>query len=224
MILCIDGVLDSADLIELHQILQQGQFLDGKLTAGTYAKVVKENEQWQSEAGAKQQAQTLVLTALQRHPLFQSVAQPRSICPILFSRYQSGMSYGVHMDNALMGEGATLTRTDISLTLFLSDPATYTGGELAIDTSLGEQTFKLAAGSMVVYPSTFLHHVTPVTEGVRLAAVTWVQSLIRNPSEREMLFELDTVRQALFEKYGKTVEFDLLCKLHSNLLRKWVEL
>ncbi len=224
MIFCIDNVLEPAELAELHQLLQQGQFVDGKLTAGAYAKVVKENEQWQGEPGSKQQAQALVLKALQRNSLFQAIAQPRWICPILFSRYQPGMTYGIHMDNALMGEEDTLTRSDISLTLFLSDPTSYSGGELAIDTSLGERTFKLPAGSMVVYPSTFLHRVTPVTEGVRFAAVTWVQSLIRDPLEREMLFELNTVRQALFEKYGKTVEFDLLCKIYGNLLRKWVEL
>ncbi len=223
MIFCIDHVLSSAELAELHQLLQEGQFVDGKLTAGSYAKVVKANEQWQSDLEVKQKAEALVLSALQRHPLFQAVAQPRYISPILFSRYQSGMNYGMHVDNALMGEGSALMRTDISLTLFLSEPTTYTGGELAIDTSLGEQTFKLSAGSMVVYPSTFLHRVTPVTEGIRLAAVAWVQSLVRDPKEREMLFELDTVCQALFEKYGKTVEVDLLCKLHSNLLRKWVE-
>ena len=224
MIFCIDNVLDPAELAELRQLLQQGQFVDGKLTAGAYAKVVKENEQWQGETGSMQKAQALVLKALQRNSLFQAVAQPRFIRPILFSRYQRGMSYGLHMDNALMGEEDTLTRSDISLTLFLSDPTSYSGGELAIDTSLGERTFKLPAGSMVVYPSIFLHRVTPVTEGVRLAAVTWVHSLIRDPLEREMLFELNTVRQALFEKYGKTVEFDLLSKLYGNLLRKWVEL
>jgi PKHD-type hydroxylase len=141
------------------------------------------------------------------------------------------MEYGWHTDNALMGEQQNeqmdepnLMRSDVSLTLFLSQPDTYDGGELVIDTDMGEQAFKLAAGSMLVYPSTALHQVTTVTRGVRFAAVTWIQSLVRQSQEREILFDLDTVRRSLFEKYGKVAEFDLLSKTYANLLRKWVEL
>jgi PKHD-type hydroxylase len=115
-------------------------------------------------------------------------------------------------------------RSDVSLTLFLSSPSTYEGGELVIDDTQGIHPFKLEAGSMVVYPSSTLHRVEPVTAGVRLVAVTWVQSMIRDLGDREILFDLDTARQAIFEKYGKTPEFDLISKSHANLLRKWVEL
>jgi PKHD-type hydroxylase len=133
------------------------------------------------------------------------------------------MEYGCHTDNAIMGDAHPM-RSDVSLTLFLSPPDTYDGGELSIDTSLGEQTFKLAAGSMIAYPSTALHQVKTVTKGVRLAAVTWVQSFVRAASEREILFDLDTARRSIHAQYGRTVEFDLLSKTHANLLRKWVEL
>jgi PKHD-type hydroxylase len=125
--------------------------------------------------------------------------------------------------HALMGSGQALQRSDLSLTLFLTDPEAYGGGELVLDTDEGERFLKLAAGAMVIYPSTYLHRVAEVTTGQRLAAVTWVQSLVRNGDQRQLLFELDTVRRSLFEKYGKTEEFDLLSKTHANLLRQWAE-
>ncbi|UZQ52965.1 Fe2+-dependent dioxygenase [Trichothermofontia sichuanensis B231] len=222
MIVCIDNVLTSEELEQIQLSLASGEFVDGKLTAGTYAKIVKENYQLKGDSDVAKDVRAIVNQALKRNALFQAAVRPKIIRPPLFSRYEAGMSYGTHTDNALMGDDV-LTRSDVSLTLFLSDPNTYSGGELVIDTSLGEQFFKLAAGAMIVYPSTFLHRVAEVTEGVRLAAVTWVQSIIRDAHEREMLFELDTVQRALFEKHGKTVEFDLLCKLHANLLRKWAD-
>lgn len=223
MFLRIDQVLTPEELKQLHCLFQAAPFVDGKLTAGTYAKAVKENQQLQGDSEAYERASEIVLAALRRNILFEAFAQPLAIRPILFSRYQEGMGYGTHMDNTLMGRGEDLTRCDLSLTLFLSDPRTYEGGELLLDTTWGEQSFKLAAGSMVVYPKIFLHRVAPVTQGVRLVAVTWVQSRVRDPLERELLFELDTVRHSLFEKYGKTEEFDLLCKVYANLLLKWVE-
>ncbi|MBW4660383.1 MAG: Fe2+-dependent dioxygenase [Drouetiella hepatica Uher 2000/2452] len=222
MILCIDNVLTPEDLKHIHLILKDAEFVDGKLTAGTYAKAVKANHQLKGDTDVAKEIRAIVHQALKQNSLFQASVRPKSIRPILLSRYEPGMAYGLHTDNALMGD-ETLTRSDVSLTLFLSDLETYRGGELVIDTSLGEQSFKLAAGSMIVYPSTFLHQVAEVTEGVRLAAVTWVQSVIRDAHNREILFDLDTVRRMAFEKRGKTLEFDLLCKTHANLLRKWAE-
>lgn len=222
MILCIDNVLTPEELERIHVNLKDAEFVDGKLTAGAYAKTVKENYQLKGDSDVAKDVRAIVNQALKRNALFQAAVYPKIIRPPLFSRYEASMFYGTHTDNVLMGD-EVLTRSDISLTLFLSDPTTYSGGELVIDTSLGEQFFKLAAGAMIVYPSTFLHRVAEVTQGVRLAAVTWVQSIIRDAHEREMLFELDTVLRAMFEKHGKTVEFDLLCKVHSNLLRKWAE-
>jgi len=222
MILCIDRVLTTEQLDHIYDLLKQAEFVDGKLTAGIYAKTVKENSQLKGDTEITQQVRAIANQALQQNALFQTAVRPKVIRPMIFSRYQVGMSYGWHTDNAVMGN-SMLTRSDVSLTLFLSDPDTYCGGELVIDTGLGEQSFKLAAGSMIVYPSTFLHQVTEVTEGVRLAAVTWVQSLVRDAHQREILFDLDTVRRSIFEKQGKTVEFDLLCKTHANLLRQWIE-
>ena len=222
MILCIDNVLAAEELEQIHLAIKDAEFAEGKRTAGQYAKVVKSNQQLSGDTEAAAIVREIVNQALNRNDLFQLAVRPKIIRPVLCSRYEPGMSYGCHTDNALMGD-EDISRTDVSLTLFLSDPLTYSGGELAIDTSLGEQLFKLAAGAAIVYPSTFLHRVTEVTSGVRVAAVTWVQSFIRNASDRELLFELDTVRRAIFEKYGKTVEFDLLCKTHANLLRKWVD-
>jgi PKHD-type hydroxylase len=224
MILTIDNVLTPEELETVQTTLTAASFVDGKLTAGRYAKLVKTNEQIDGKTDTAKTLRSLVKPAIQRHPLIKSAIRPHTIRPLLFSRYEPGMSYGTHTDNALMGKGRDRTRSDVSLTLFLSDPNTYSGGELCLDTASGEQQIKLPAGSMVVYPSTMLHRVAEVTTGIRFAAVTWIQSLIRNPQEREILFELDTVRRATFEKYGKTVEFDLLSKTLSNLLRKWVEL
>lgn len=224
MILCIDRVLTLEQIDQIHRILQDAEFVDGKLTAGIYAKTVKDNYQLKGDTDAAKKVRAIVNPAIAQNALFKASVRPKTIRPILLSRYQPGMSYGWHTDNAVMGERQTFTRSDVSLTLFLSDPDTYQGGELVIDTSLGEKSFKLAAGSMIVYPSTFLHQVTEVTQGIRLAAVTWVQSLVRDANQREILFELDTVRRSIFEQSGKTVEFDLLCKTHANLLRQWVEI
>ncbi|MUG99734.1 Fe2+-dependent dioxygenase [Scytonema sp. UIC 10036] len=221
MILCIDNVLTSDELDFLVSKLKDAEFIDGKNTAGWHAKLVKNNMQLPNNAIA-QEMRGIVTQALKRDRLFQATVRPKIIQPIIFSCYKPGMYYGSHTDNALMGD-ESFTRSDVSFTLFLSPASSYTGGELVIDTSLGEQAFKLDAGSMIVYPSSTLHRVETVTEGIRLAAISWVQSLIRDSAEREILFDLETVRQAMFQKYGKTPEFDLISKTHANLLRKWAD-
>ncbi|KAF3888486.1 MULTISPECIES: Fe2+-dependent dioxygenase [Nostocales] len=221
MILCIDNVLTSDELDFLVSKLKNAEFIDGKNTAGWHAKLVKNNMQLPNN-DLTQEMRGIVTQALKRNPLFQATVRPKIIQPIIFSCYEPGMYYGSHTDNALMGDG-TFTRSDVSFTLFLSPASSYGGGELVIDTSLGEQTFKLDAGSMIVYPSSTLHRVETVTDGIRLAAISWVQSLIRDSAEREILFDLETVRQVIFQKYGKTPEFDLISKTHANLLRKWVD-
>ncbi|WOD40088.1 Fe2+-dependent dioxygenase [Nodosilinea sp. E11] len=223
MILCIGDVLSADDLQTIAASLAKAAFVDGKTTAGWHAQAVKHNRQLPREAPELEPIRALILAALQRHPLFQIAVRPRLIHPMLISRYDPGMAYGTHTDNALMVAQGQPMRSDVSLTLFLSDPATYDGGELVIDSPQGEQAFKLDAGAMVVYPSSTLHRVETVTRGVRLAAVSWVQSLVRDPAEREILFDLDTVCQTLFERCGKTREFDLLAKTRANLLRQWAE-
>ncbi len=223
MIVQIDQVLSSEALYRIIDLLHHAKFIDGGLTAGTFAKIVKHNEQIDRATDIAETIETTIYQAIVQNALFQSVARPQTIRPCLISRYGPGMAYGWHTDNAIMGQNGHLSRSDLSFTLFLSDPKTYEGGELVLDTDNGERSIKLAAGSMVLYPSTYLHRVAEVTAGQRLAAVSWVQSLVRDTQQRNLLFELDTVRRSLFEKYGKTEEFDLLSKTHANLLRQWAE-
>jgi PKHD-type hydroxylase len=222
MILTIENVLTAEELVLITSKLKDAEFVDGKLTAGWFAKTVKNNTQLSSNTEAVKELRTIVVTALKRNRLFQAAVKPKIIRPIIFSCYSQGMYYGSHTDNAIMGDEKPI-RSDVSFTLFLNSPSSYKGGELVIDTSLGEQAFKLEAGCAIAYPSTTLHRVETVVEGKRLAAVSWVQSFIREPTEREILFDLDTAKQILFQKYGKTPEFDLIGKTHANLLRKWAE-
>ena len=223
MIFCIADVLTPEELETTLTLLQQAEFIDGKTTAGRYVKSVKNNQQIKTDTEITSELRNIVLEALKRNVLFQVAARTKIIRPIIFSRYDVGMYYGSHFDNAIMGD-ESISRSDVSLTLFLTDPNTYQGGELVIETSLGEQSFKLDAGSAIVYPSSTLHRVETVTEGTRWAAVTWIQSLIRDPSQREILFDLDTARRSIFQQYGKTIEFDLIAKSHANLLRKWADI
>ncbi|MBW4622096.1 MAG: Fe2+-dependent dioxygenase [Cyanosarcina radialis HA8281-LM2] len=222
MIFSIDDVLTSEELKFVVNSLNESDFVDGKITAGWHAKLVKNNTQISSQIGYLQELRSLVETALERHPLFKSAVQPKIIHSIQFSRYEPGMSYGTHVDNALMGD-REFWRSDVSFTIFLSSSSSFTGGELVIECSDGDRDYKLEAGSAIVYPSSTLHRVETVTDGIRLAAVGWVQSLVRDPNQREILFDLDTARRSIFAKEGKTIEFDLISKSYANLLRQWAE-
>ena len=223
MILSVDNVLTPEELDFVTSHLDTADFIDGKTTAGWHARAVKHNTQLTSKAPYAKELTDLVKNALLRSPLFQISVQPKIVHSMLFSRYEAGMAYGSHVDNALMGN-QEFWRSDISLTLFLSSPSTYSGGELVIESLESERNFKLEAGCAIVYPSSTLHRVEAVNAGVRLAAVAWVQSLVRDPNERELLFDLDTARRAIFHKDGKTTEFDLISKSYTNLLRKWADL
>lgn len=222
MIFVIPEVLTPEEFKLITEKLATADFVDGKITAGWHAKLVKNNTQLQRNTETAQTLEVVVQNALQRNILVQSALLPRVIHSILFSCYQPGMSYGRHVDNALMGDRKFL-RADISFTLYLSSPDSYAGGELIIESADDERSYKLEAGSMIVYPASTLHRVEPVTEGCRLAAVGWVQSLVRDGAEREILFDLDTSRRSIFAQGGKTLEFDLLSKCYANLLRKWTE-
>lgn len=221
MMLPIEDVLTPEELQTILTRLEASEFVDGKTTAGWYARQVKHNRQLDRHDQSAEDLKAIVQAALKRNVLFQMVVQPRQVHSLLFSRYEAGMSYGTHVDNALMSGGKW--RSDVSFTIFLSDPAAYEGGELVVEAMDGDRPVKLAAGTAIVYPSAYLHRVEPVTAGVRLVVVGWVQSLVRDPSQREILFDLDTVRRALFQQHGKSIEFDLLSKTHANLLRKWVD-
>jgi len=221
MIVRIPNVLSADELSDVHQTLKTAEFVDGTLTAGWYAKQVKHNQQLATRTA--QDIRDRITTVLDRHPLFQAAVRPKKIHSMLISRYETGMSYGRHADNALMGTGSQRWRSDVSFTVFLNAPTDYEGGELVMEGVDDEQAYKLDRGGAIAYPSSTLHRVDPVISGVRLVAVGWIQSWVRDPAQREILFELDTVRRSLFAQHGKTNEFDLLSKNVANLLRRWAD-
>ncbi len=223
MILCIGGVLTKEELRQVNTRLGKTRFTSGARTAGWHARQVKKNEQAAyPRSPGMTAAAGIVTVALNRNDLFKLAVRPQRQTPVLFNRHQPGMEYGAHVDDALMrdADGATL-RTDIAVTVFLSDPDTYDGGALIIEDTAGERVYRLAAGDAIAYPATTLHRVEPVSRGARLAAVLWVQSQVPDAAQREILFDLDTARRAMFQAGGKTREFDLVTKSHANLLRRW---
>lgn len=218
MFIQIADVLSADDLKSVRARLDDLAFEDGRATAGWSARLVKQNQQ--AAAGAA--LSTLrddIAVAILRSPVFQIAVRPKALTPLIVVRYGPGQTYGSHVDNALMGG----MRTDVSFTLFLSEPDEYEGGELVIETAHGEEAIKLPAGSLFAYPATTLHHVCPVVDGQRIVAVGWARSFIRSAEDREILFDLDTARRVLFDRHGKTAETDLLSKATANLLRRWVE-
>jgi PKHD-type hydroxylase len=218
VLITISRILDPGDLPDIRSALSRLRFIDGRDTAGWSAKLVKKNEQAR-EGPTLRLLRDRIEKAVLANEVFQLAVRPKALTPLLFSRYGPGQEYGAHIDNPLM-EGL---RTDVSFTLFLSDPDAYDGGELVIETAAGEDMIKLGAGDLVAYPSTSLHRVAPVTRGERLVAAGWAQSYIRDAARRELLFDVDTARRKLFETSGKTPEFDLLAKSAANLFRMWAD-
>ncbi|HEV7323674.1 MAG TPA: Fe2+-dependent dioxygenase [Bosea sp. (in: a-proteobacteria)] len=218
MILPIGNVLSPSEIDEIRIELAAIRFEDGRSTAGWSARLVKNNRQ--AAPGARSEALREKLAEhILANEVFAAAVRPKALTPLLISRYQPGQAYGSHIDDALIGG----LRTDVSFTLFLAAPESYQGGELVIEGTSGDEQIKLPAGSLIVYPSTSLHHVAPVTEGERLAAVGWARSFIRDGGQREILFDLDRARRALFGREGKTAEFDLLSKSLANLVRMWAD-
>lgn len=181
--------------------------------------MVRANEQASSSDISAEDLISKIKQKLLSHGLFQAAVRPKTFGPVLLNRYRGGMAYGAHVDDALMGG----TRTDVSFTLFIDAPETYEGGELIIEGASGELSYKLPAGSALTYASTSLHRVNPVTHGERRAIVGWVQSYVRSAERRELLFDLERARLAVFDRCGKGEEFDLLSKTLSNLIRMWVD-
>ena len=219
MILVIDNVLTGNDVAKVVDKLNGMKFVEGTATAGWHAKLVKNNMQVDRTQLEYQPLNKSVTEAIMRNGTFRMAARPRHITPLLFSRYKDSMEYGTHVDDPIMYN----LRSDISFTLFLADPNTYDGGELVMETTAGERPYKLKAGQMIIYPSTTLHRVTPVTRGERVAAVGWCQSYVRSADQREILYDLDIARRAIFEKEKKSREFDVISKSHANLLRMWTD-
>lgn len=219
MLVVLQGVLDGEALQRVRAGLADAVWRDGKLSAGSLARTVKHNEQAAADA-QRQALLTLVDEALARHPVFPVAARPAKPFRLLFSRYHPGMAYGPHTDDAMMGEGAGRLRTDLAMTLFLADPATYEGGALVLHGPAGETRLKLDAGDAVLYAAGAVHEVEKVTAGERLAVVGWGQSLVRDAGERELLFDLACLRRRITDPETAL----LLDKTVSNLLRRWAEL
>ena len=216
MALVISEVLSLPEIEALREEIAQMPFGDGAATAGRHAREVKANDQ-AAPSPALDAVRSKITASLRQNPLFVSAARPQHITPLILSRYRTGQTYGNHVDDAIMRG----LRTDLSFTLFLSDPDGYDGGALVIEDQLEAREIKLNPGELILYPSTSLHRVAPVTRGERLAAVGWVQSWIRSAEQREILFDLDRTIDTLFATTGKTDVFDTLTKTRSNLLRLW---
>ncbi len=221
MLIEIPELLNAAQVQKIHELLADANFVDGKLTAGMAARRVKENEELESVPELQQRVNRIIMAAIAHNARFRSFALPNKMADFIVARYQPGMHYGDHVDDPIMGGGKF--RTDVSTTIFLNEPDTYDGGELVIRTPFGDQKVKLAAGSAVVYPSRSVHGVADVTRGERLVALTWMQSFVRDPGQRELLFELDQAREHLLRTepdadYTKAVD-----RSYANLLRMWAE-
>jgi PKHD-type hydroxylase len=219
MLLVINDILSGDDVAKLTDKLSALRFVDGAVTAGWHAKLVKNNLQADRQQPEYLPLNKAVTDAILRNGTFRIAARPRHMTPLLFSRYRDAMEYGTHVDDPVMYG----LRSDVSFTLFLADPASYEGGELVMETTAGEQAFKPKAGSMFIYPSTTLHRVTPVTKGERVAAVGWCQSYVRDAAKREILYDLDIARRGIFEKDKKSREFDVISRCHANLMRMWAD-
>lgn len=224
MIIPIHNVLNPQRLVDIQARLQEAEWQDGLVTAGQQASVVKRNHQLPERDALTRKLGDEVLSALAMHPVFISAALPLKIYPPMFNRYQRGETYGLHVDNTLrvVPGTAVRVRTDLSATLFLSEPEDYDGGELRIEDHLGAREIKLAAGDMILYPSTQLHTVKPILSGCRFACFFWLQSMVRSHEQREVLFNLDQSVQSLIQQHGHEHEDVLrLSAIYQNLMRQF---
>ena len=223
MLASIGHLISAQNLTKIRQLLQDSPFVDGRLSAGMMARGVKNNQEMNPQSSHFNELNELVMGNLVRHPKFKAVVWPKRVAAPFYVRYEQGMAYGEHVDDPIMGQGE-LYRTDVSTTIFLSDPEDYEGGELTIMDSYGERQIKLQAGSAVMYPSHSRHYVAPVTSGVRLVAVTWSQSTVRDPAKREMLYELNQAREMLYKELPNSEATRKISATFNNLVRRWVEL
>jgi PKHD-type hydroxylase len=231
MLVTLPNVLDASQLARCRRQLEQAEWEDGARTAGYIAQQAKQNRQLPLDSSVAQQLGELILAALANNPGFVAAALPAKILPPRFNRYENAGHYGNHIDNAVFAAPGTpeRVRSDVSCTLFLSEPGEYDGGELCIEDSYGAKRIKLPAGHMVVYPGTSLHHVTPVTRGKRLASFFWVQSMVRHAHQRALLWELDQSIQALAAQAGAPdthimAQVTRLSGVYHNLVREWAEI
>ncbi len=230
MMIRIPQLLTPDQVVQARHLMAKADWVDGKVTAGSQSGQAKRNLQIPENSPAARTLGEMILTALGKNELFTSASLALRVFPPLFNRYDGGMDFGSHIDNAIrfvkpsLGAGAPIrVRTDMSATLFLTDPADYDGGELVIEDTYGEHSVKLPAGDMVLYSATSRHHVTPVTRGSRWSSFFWIQSMVRDEGARLMLFELDEAIQGLRKQVGDNAEIVRLTGLYHNLVRRWAD-
>ncbi len=225
MILAIPDVLTREEVTKARSLLEATEWVDGRITAGHQGARVKNNQQLPPNNQVAAQVGELILQALEVNPLFLSAALPLHILPPMFNRYSGGQTFGTHVDGSIRSlPNGQRIRTDLSCTLFFNDPEEYEGGELIVEDTYGSKSVKLPAGQMILYPSTSLHQVTPVTKGTRLCSFFWLQSLIRQDNRRAILFDMDIAIQRLGSENALHPSVVSLTGVYHNLLREWAEM
>jgi PKHD-type hydroxylase len=225
MMLHIPNVLTPEQVARCRDVMAKADWVDGTVTAGHQSRKVKYNLQLPEESQTARELGDMVLQAIHRSPLFMSAVLPKQVFPPLFNRYDAGMVFGSHVDNAIRSHSTmpVRIRTDVSATLFISGPDDYDGGELTVEDTYGAHSVKLPAGDMVIYPGTSLHNVTPITRGSRIASFFWIQSLVRDVSRRALLFDLDMAIIQLTQDHPEHPSLVNLTAVYHNLLRQWSE-
>jgi PKHD-type hydroxylase len=225
MLITVENVLSAAQLATAREVMERAPWVDGKVTAGHQSVKAKDNMQIPEGNPAAEKLGDMILSALGSNPLFLAAALPHRIFPPLFNRYAGGQSFGTHVDNAIRRIKGTphCVRTDISATLFLVEPEEYDGGELCVEDTYGVKKVKLPAGQMILYPATSLHHVRPVTRGARVCSFFWIQSMVRDDTQRSLLFDLDLAIQKLNRETPDHPVAVQLTGVYHNLLRQWAE-
>ena len=222
MMIAIPDVLSPEQVARVRAIIDGAQWVDGNVSSGRQAALAKRNEQLPDDSAAAREAGGMVLDALGRTALFIAAALPAKVLPPMFNRYAGGQTFGTHIDNAIRIKGDFRMRADLSATLFLEDPAAYDGGELVVEGAFGTNAVKLPAGHLVLYPSSSLHRVEPVTRGTRTASFFWIESMVRDDAARRALFELDGAIQSLGARVGQgDAAIVQLTGVYHNLLRRW---
>lgn len=224
MLLTIPGLLNPAQLEKIHEVIARSEFADGRETAGFAAARVKHNLELRAEPQRMKLLIRIIMSSLGHNEAFRFGALPHRVADPIIARYHPGMTYGDHVDDPIMGTSGPRFRTDVSMTMFLNDPDAYEGGELVVRTSFGEKRVKLPAGDAVMYPSSSLHHVAPVTRGERLVALTWIQSYVRDAAQRELLYELNLAREELLRGQPEAQTTGYVDRSYANLLRMWAQL
>jgi PKHD-type hydroxylase len=225
MLLAIPNVLTAEQVMRARQLLNEAEWVDGRVTAGHQSARAKDNAQLPEDSPVARQLGEMIVTALGQNPLFISAALPLRVFPPLFNRYTGGQSFGTHVDSAIRQVAGTghRIRTDLSATLFLANPDEYDGGELTVEDTFGTHSVKLPAGHMILYPSTSLHHVRPVTRGARIASFFWIQSMVRDDGQRTLLFDLDAAIQRLNVDNPNHPSAVQLTGVYHNLMRRWAD-